>query len=736
MPFSRGSRIWAFEKAVFFVAIFVDMLTKYTLTIGSTTVDIPDECLKNWDEISFSLKRTDYSGVIRSYSTEFEFCGEIADALWELYLDDGFLAVASVAVYTFTDTWGWSKQFEEALDFSTIEKNEGVVTINALDNTLAALIKAKKSTKYEYDVDTLPRTDVYITRMQLKSYAYWRFPLDENVPSQTDNSVCLQLVNAKSQIISKAYLEPCDESNGDDGLPENSFFMTSHEYGATLSLTIKGTVRCWLDPDKYGESRSYYTHESIMQLWTNTVSDQNTNIRTKIADLWNDNVTKKTINGSNVNMLVTGSLDLVFGSLQDLEDWSGTKYEGSFGIVGSYSNPEQSAYWSNNEVYEWNGSAWVNKGYASDYKQDRLMDFTFTLTNSSLIMRDTHIGLQLTGNMHLVIVPDDFHIIANWSDPLESSFSANGIKPIDLVTKLVQSISPTATVSIDADSEGLIAETALVAGESVRQMGYAKIYSTFQDFCNFMQCVFGYTYTIEGNNVRFAPYSALFADTVVKEIGEFNECEYSVNDSLIYSTVEIGFAKKDYSEIDGRLEKNFMNYYETGFNLTDRKYTMSSKYRADSYGIEFTARKSVSTTTDDKADEDIFILHFIIDGGGVRRYEPDNNDDYNPECCLERNAAFLAAMGNGDAVEFTMTASDGDNSLVDVSVDAGDNIFTAGELEFDTDDMVMPSNVNALVQIDWKGYTYTGFISEVECRFGKLNGARYKLIVKEITEIT
>ena len=201
------------------------MLTKYTLTIGQTTVDIPDECLKNWDEISFSLKRTDYSGVMRSFSTEFEFVGEIADALWELYLADGFKA----------------KQYEEALDFSTIEKNQGVLTINALDNTLAALIKAKKSTKYEYPVTSFfPNyTSVYITRMELKSYAYWRFPLSENVPgTNADKSVCLQLVNAKSAIISKAYLEPYDESNGDDGLPENSFFILSHEYGAKLSSPL------------------------------------------------------------------------------------------------------------------------------------------------------------------------------------------------------------------------------------------------------------------------------------------------------------------------------------------------------------------------------------------------------------------------------------------------------------------------------------------------------------------
>lgn len=715
------------------------MLTKYTLTIGQTTVDIPDECLKNWDEISFSLKRTDYSGVMRSFSTEFEFVGEIADALWELYLADGFKASASVAVHTFTDTWGWEKQYEEALDFSTIEKNQGVLTINALDNTLAALLKAKKSTKYEYPVTSFfPNyTSVYITRMELKSYAYWRFPISDNVPgTNADKSVCLQLVNSKSAVISKAYLEPYDESNGDDGLPENSFFILSHEYGAKLSLEIKGTVRCWLDKDKYGEQRDGYAHTSNMELWTLVESESDTNIRTKIATLWSDDVSHITIDGQTYNLLYGGSLDIVEASASNLP--AGTRV-GMFAVVGSNSDPTSSAYWSDNHIYEWNGTSWVDKGVAGQYKQDRLIDYTYVLPEGGsphpLVMRGTHIMLCLTGKMSLVIDQQDFYIKADWSDPVENAFGVTGISPAVLATRLVQSICPTATVTIDADDEGIIAETALIAGESLRQIGTAKIYSTFQQFCDWMECVFGYTYAIEGNCVHFMHRSTVFPDTVVKEIESFNEFSYAAVDGIIYSTVEIGFAKKDYSEIDGRYEKNFMNYYETGYNLTDKKYTLTSKYRADSYGIEFTARKSNNSSTDDKADEDVFFVHYTTEQGFNPRYEPDDNDVFNPSLCMERNAAYLSAMGNGDEVTFSMTASDGDNQLTNVTVEEGDNLFTAGEIVFDTDDMVMPSNPNALVQLDWKGYRYTGFISEVECRYGKLNGAKYTLIVKEITEI-
>jgi len=712
------------------------MLTKYTLTIGNTTVDIPDECLKNWDDISFELSRTDFSGVMRSYSTEFDFVGEIAETLWDLYLTDGFKAEASVAVHTINNHHEWEQQYEEALDFSTISYENGVLSINALDNTLAALIKAKKSQKYEYSLGSFnfDWTPVNVTRMELKSYSRWELALSENeYHADQYGAVCLSLIENKSAIISKAYLEPTNESNGDDGRAENSFILYSHAYHPSFSLKVHGYVRCYLDQTQYGETRSSSVHSSYMRVMATTEADGGGNTRTIIANICNDDIAHITVDGTTYNLIHGESLDIVEASAYNLPN--GT-IEGQFAIVGENSDPTSTDYWESNHVYEWDGATWVDKGLCQSYYQDRLIDDTIVFEENVNIMDDTTIGVVISGKMFVANVYEPFYFRADWSDPIESSQIVAGLSPLKLGTRLVQSISPNATVSIDADSAGLIATTALVAGESLRQIGTAKIYSTFQQFCDFMQCVFGYTYAIEGNNVRFAPYSALYPDTVSKVVDSANDLVYSANDSIIYSTIEIGFAKKEYSEIDGRYEKNFMNYYETGFNLTDKKYTMSSKYRADSYGIEFTARKSVNSSTDDKADEDIFILHFATDSTtGVSTYEPDDNDVYNPQECLRRNAAFLAAMGNGDGVTFKMTASDGDNALYNIVAVAGSNLFTAGEIEFTTDDMEMPSNLNALVQIDWKGFRYTGFIKEAECRYGKLNGTKYTLIVKEITEI-
>ena len=198
------------------------MLTKYTITIGATEYDVPDECLANWDEISFSLKRTDYSGVMRSYSTQFVFVGTIRDLLWEHYLANGFNATASVAVHTITNTHEWEKQFEAPLDFSSLENEQGKLTINAIDNTLAALLKSKKSQKYQFPVSEFSLTNVQMGRIAFANSQKYKLPKASN----TSGLVDVRKDDANSLVISTAYIEPADESTGYDGTSINRFFAS------------------------------------------------------------------------------------------------------------------------------------------------------------------------------------------------------------------------------------------------------------------------------------------------------------------------------------------------------------------------------------------------------------------------------------------------------------------------------------------------------------------------------
>ena len=73
--------------------------------------------------------------------------------------------------------------------------------------------------------------------------------------------------------------------------------------------------------------------------------------------------------------------------------------------------------------------------------------------------------------------------------------------------------------------------------------------------------------------------------------------------------------------------------------------------------------------------------------------------------------------------------------LESIIIPEGTALFTVGELEFSTDDMEESADLNALVQVDYKGFRYTGYIKQADARYGRVNGMDYTLIVKTITTI-
>ena len=727
------------------------MLTKYILTIGATEYEIHDECLKNWDEIAFSLKRTDYSGVMRSFSTEFVFVGEIKDLLWQAYFADGFKASANVAVYTITDKHEWEEKFSSPLDFSTIEISDEALTINALDNALASLLKSKKSQKYEYPVSDFSTTRVNVARMELANYAGWTFPVTNTPYVGPDTYMTALLSDNGSQVISNEYIEPCDEIWNYDG-SENRFFATVKKSGLNASLKLKGSVRCWLCP--YMKTPGASPGSDIVVTYLNVTklidAEGGGNSEKTEATLTCDDLIHKTIQGVDVNILVNSILENVYSSLDALNAAALSRfgsnglitneYNGIFGIVGSVSDYGSTSYWQQNTVYEFQNGSWINKGAPENYYQDRnivegirgyngLATIPLPAGNDGAVL-----CLKLSGGG---LYMQYASMTLNWSDPVRSTLSCRGISPLELITKVVRSITGEQTVvTIAEDDAGLIANTMLIAGEDLRQIYDAKIYTTFGNFADWMEAVFGYTYRLVGDILEFVHRSAVFDDNVVKTIDNYRDVSYTVVDDLIYSQVEVGYPKKEYGEIDGRLETNFTNYYTTGYTLTDKKLSLQSKYRADRYGIEFTARKSESETKDDKADEDVFFIRFVTNSSsGVNNYQPIYQSAFAPSVCVDNNKSFIAVVGNGAAVTLTMTSSDGNNELSDITIPAGSALFTAGEIEFSTDDMEIPSDLNALVQLDYNGYRIKGFINEAECRFGRQNGVEYKLIVKEITEL-
>jgi hypothetical protein len=110
--------------------------------------------------------------------------------------------------------------------------------------------------------------------------------------------------------------------------------------------------------------------------------------------------------------------------------------------------------------------------------------------------------------------------------------------------------------------------------------------------------------------VSFIHRDKLFGSTVAHHFtdDEFRDFDATVQQSLLFSTVNVGYDKQDYDSVNGRDEFHFTNQYATGLTRTDNTLDLISPYRADAYGIEFLVLKRGENTTDNKSDEDVFIV--------------------------------------------------------------------------------------------------------------------------------
>ncbi|MFT0553203.1 hypothetical protein ACMSDS_21445 [Bacteroides thetaiotaomicron] len=136
------------------------MYFRCQILINGISYEATDD-LKNWDDFELAYKRSNYDGVLRSFSTKFELVNRSYSLLKEEYSKNYLSSSAGIAFYKRNNSWNWDKVFQCALDFSSYSDDGYTISINAIDDTLAAIIKAKRNIQYEYLVSELGPKSLY-----------------------------------------------------------------------------------------------------------------------------------------------------------------------------------------------------------------------------------------------------------------------------------------------------------------------------------------------------------------------------------------------------------------------------------------------------------------------------------------------------------------------------------------------------------------------------------------------
>lgn len=321
--------------------------------------------------------------------------------------------------------------------------------------------------------------------------------------------------------------------------------------------------------------------------------------------------------------------------------------------------------------------------------------------------------------------------------------------------KLLSSLLSRMGVSLSGDIvSGSMPIPWMMAAESVRGIKDAKVHTSFSKFCDFAKALLGYDYEILDNSVRFRHMNDFFVNET-KELDHVSNMELSVDESLIYSGVEIGFDKQDYDEINGRDEFHFKSSFSTGLDIKDNILSLISPYRADCYGLEFLANERDEESKDTDSDNDIFIVHARKDGDRLVLVREENggaiyavmgvlfpdtifNASYSP-----RNMILVNKERLGVCTDYlSFTASDGNSSIsiggvsetLPISLPVNDRRIRIDKVSLETPGLSpFPGNYRGKLSFSYAGRSYEGWVSEITEKIGKYQTASYSLILSKIT---
>lgn len=773
------------------------MLTKYYIEIDGVKAEVPKGCLKNWDEIKCVYKRSDFSGVTRSFTTQFEFVGEMYDRLMALYLRDGVNARAVLTLCTITNNWEWIEQFSCELDFSSITWDNYIVKINCIDDSLAALIKARKGTKYEFVVgQDIPVAEaLYYDRLVMPNSV--SHAIMSNGDESDGNSILGKHKDGSVVIKGSSNLKRLPTYVvGDAETYENSpvlFADETDESGSYFLKLEKSTTNLKVDVEiNYFDSAcpiGAYVKNAEIQLVRFDAANPDINSNySNLGTVFQLTETKFAAN----NRTCVG----VFPSLAALKKAYPNPSQDVYAIIGKsklYRECE-SVYFTpvtHNVKTEWLpgykthiGNRGSEVAYCSEHRFLSSFDLSSQSTGSMFaLVYKCQMGwdkrFEPSSELHFAIKSK---IVTRW-DSRAKTISIDALRPQDVLNALMNKITENKlglTCDISTVDER-VAKTYLFAAESVRNIPGAKFYTSFNDFCDWMETVFGYTYYLgrqkgtafnriqeESQTIHFVPRAEIFAGDKVVKLSDIRDLNYTVNTSLAYSSLTVGYEKQEYEAECGRDEWNFSAQYTTGVDKFDKKLSLVSKYRADCYGFEFLAQERSKDTTDNKSDNTVFFIHCELqeeeqtDTSSESRGDSETeikvvtrkllcdrtaivtgalsdtvfNGEYSPYRCAKANGAYIAAALCPITLKFasfdgnTDVTIDGIQGNADIQL--SEQIFTLGEVEFASPEVDTELDVNALYEVHSNGITYRGFIKEVSFKYAKAEAVKYKLIVKEV----
>lgn len=594
------------------------MLTKYEIEIDGIKHEIDTSCIKNWGDVLCAYKRASYSGVTRSFTSQFEFVNEAYDMLMMLYLRDGFNAKAVLTLYTITERWEWEERFSAPIDFSSLTWDDYVLKVNCIDNSLAALIKSRKSTKYEFVVgqDIKVADKLLFDRVTMINQC-----AHEIMGHGTDeyNEAYVAINTSYSQTTIPTYIvgdgktyenSPILFTDQTEG--EGSHFLETVEPVDELEISIR------IESD-YKRPVIYSEHPPLLAS------------EFRLIQFGKDGTGYKNLGTIYHYDYIETDRKLglgIFPSFDVLADMHSNATPGSWALIGINDKDLTEAY-----VMTCGDNPKWEKGSltCTEARPNRIIKCRTIIWKKIIKLSNIPAGqcFAITYNSSFggeyANLSVKSSIQTKWTSRAKA-IEIDAISPESVLYSIVDRICDgkiNIKPHIDS-SDPRIPKTFILAGESIRNIPGAKFYSTFNDFCNWMAAVFGYTYYL--GDIRKSKYKGAepFTDGVftVDDAIKNEECPAENIADIRFLNNNGGFAalnKEDWNfyikwpafSKDGTNYGSWKDYNDetTGKARKDKVFT----YTSSGYSIFFNDEGESETYPEDPARcaHDIQDIHFV-----------------------------------------------------------------------------------------------------------------------------
>ena len=447
------------------------MLCKYYLQLGCYEIDTESpDCLdvsnmiKNLDSIKVSYARVDLGGVVRKCGSSLEFTGKAYDAIIAHYEENYLQSKGVFAVYMADNNWVYSKAWECPLDFSTLQYDANVVTIGCVDNSVAAIIKANKKSKYEFNVSDLKDSAnlLYNGVVTRRSFTFMVTGATPTGESTTDmvSSTNIEVTNNNYYSLYIPYIGV----SADDFVSEHITCYDQQEY-SSWSTAARGKddgalMKGAMDADRAGFITCL--QDCIVHI------DMDMQFRFIYPSWWSQRAMKAYF------ILVVGSTVVWRKEVTDYNSVD-VSIHGDFAMTTG----QKMAF----------GMSVLSKRTNNNWMGTPMPDGSSN-PNTPLIFNP---GLRWGSNSNTAFV--------NESHYETEHIEINVVRPLSLLQNLIDKMLATrediCVVGRIEEGETLLPNTLLVAAESIRKITTNKLYSSFVQFCDFMEAVFGYVYTLE-----------------------------------------------------------------------------------------------------------------------------------------------------------------------------------------------------------------------------------------------